>query len=73
MGLFEATGIYQRCLGNTHTEFLAYDKVFITDEVLHHSTPRVKMNADFFYNEAIERVVEYLMESIFVCGNFFIV
>ena len=24
-GLFEATGIYQKCLNNIHTEFLAND------------------------------------------------
>ena len=36
-GLSEATGIYQKCLSNIYTEFLAYDGTFLSlIKVLHH-------------------------------------
>ena len=36
-GLSEATGMYQKCLSNIHTEFLAYDgKLLSLMKVLHH-------------------------------------
>ena len=36
-GLCEATGIYQKCLSNVHTEFLANDGNFLSlIKVLHH-------------------------------------
>ena len=36
-GLFGVTGIYQKCLSNIHTEFLANDKKFLSlIKVSHH-------------------------------------
>ena len=36
-GLFRATGIYQKCLSNIHTEFLANDSKFLSlIKVSHH-------------------------------------
>ena len=54
-GLFEATGTYQRCLRNIHTEFLGNDGKFLS-LIECYTISRVKTNkenTDSFRNEAI--------------------
>ena len=58
-GLTEATGTYQRCLKNIHTEFLANEGKFLS-LIKCNTTSRVEIDTDSFSNEAMQRVVHLL-------------
>ena len=60
-GLFGATGIYQKCLSNIHTEFLANDQKFLSLIKGVTPLPRVKINTNSFSNEAIRRAVNLFL------------